>query len=155
AEGPIPGLKGWSFLVGGRRSWVDVWLKPVLKETGAGVTAAPVYYDYQAYVETRPSSRSSFRVGIFGSDDALELLIRDPAEQDPAFGGNLAFRTGFYRIEARYKNDFSDDLKFSSVLSYGEDRVDFGIGTFFFKIRNQVLLNRSELSYRPWAGVTF
>src|SRR5262249_25029542 len=38
AEGPIPGLSGWTFLVGGRRSWVDVWLKPVLTKTGAGVT---------------------------------------------------------------------------------------------------------------------
>jgi TonB family protein len=155
AEGPIPGVPGWSFLVGGRRSWVDVWLKPVLTETGAGVTAAPVYYDYQAFVETHPNSRSSLRFGVFGSDDALELLIRDPAEQDPAFGGNLDLRTGFYRLEARYKNDISDDLKFSSVLSYGQDRFDFGLGTFFFKIRNQILLNRTELSYRPWAGVTF
>ncbi len=154
AEGPT-GIPGVSFLVGGRRSWVDVWLKPVLKETGAGVTAAPVYYDYQVFLETHPTRRSSLRAGLFGSDDSLELLIRDPAEQDPAFGGNLALRTGFYRIETRYQNDISDALKFSTVLSYGQDRVDFGIGTFFFKIRSNGLLDRSELSYRPWAGVTF
>ena len=29
--------------IGGRRSWVDAWLKPVLREAGAGVTTAPVY----------------------------------------------------------------------------------------------------------------
>jgi TonB family protein len=154
AEGPIPGLHGWSFLVGGRRSWIDTWLKPVLKEAGAGVTAAPVYYDYQAFIETHPTSRSSFRAGVFGSDDALELLIRDPFEQDPAFGGNLALRTGFYRIEARYKNEISEDVTFSTVASYGQDRFDFGLGTFYFKIRNNILLDRTELSYRPWAGVT-
>ncbi|MET0591868.1 MAG: TonB family protein, partial [Polyangiaceae bacterium] len=136
AEGPIPFLKGWSFLVGGRRSWVDAWLKPLLTELDAGVTTAPVYYDYQAFIETKPTSRSQFRIGMYGSEDRFEVLIRDPAQQDPAFGGNLALKTGFYRIQARYKNDISDDLKFSTVLSYGLDRFDFGLGTFFFKVRN-------------------
>ena len=153
-EGPVPGIKGWSFLAGARRSWVDTWLKPVLTATGAGVTSAPVYYDYQAFLETRPTSRSTFRVGVFGSGDGLELLIRDPFEQDPAFGGNLAIKTGFYRFEARYTNDISDDLKFKTVLSYGSDRFDFGIGTFFFRISNQSFLNRTELSYRLVSGLT-
>ncbi len=153
AEGPVPLLKGWSFVVAGRRSWVDTWLKPALEATGAGVTAAPVYYDYQAYVETKPTSRSSLRIGAFGSDDRLELLIRDPSQQDPAFGGNLALRTGFYRIEALYKNDISDDLKFSTVLSYGSDSFDFGLGIFFAQARNRIWLNRTELSYRLFPGM--
>jgi hypothetical protein len=141
-------------LVGARRSWVDTWLKPVLKEAGAGVTSAPVYYDYQAFLETKPTSRSSFRIGIFGSDDRFEVLIKDPFEQDPAFGGNLALHTGFYRIEARYTNDISEQVKFATTTSYGGDRVDFGVGTFFFRIRNQLIFNRTELSYKPWSGVT-
>src|SRR5262249_13134794 len=129
AEGPIPGLSGWTFLVGGRRSWVDVWLKPVLTKTGAGVTTAPVYYDYQAFVATKPTSRSSFRVGVFGSDDGLEVLVRDPFENDPAFGGNIAVHTGFYRVEARYENDISDAFKFTTVGSYGYDHFDFSVGS--------------------------
>jgi TonB family protein len=153
-EGPIPFLKGWNFLLGGRRSWIDVWLKPLLVELGAGVTTAPIYYDYQAFIETKPTSRSSFRVGVFGSDDRFEILIRDPAQQDPAFGGNLGLRTGFYRIEARYKNDITDHLKFSTVTAYGLDRFDFGLGTFFFRIRNNDIFNRTELSYRPFGGMT-
>jgi len=154
-EGPIPALKGWNFLVGGRRSWVDVWLKPVLEQTGSGVTSAPVYYDYQAFIETKPTSRSTFRLGAFGSDDKLEVLIRDPAQQDPAFGGNLSFKTGFYRLEALYRNDISDNLKFSTVLSYGNDSLSFGIGNFFFRVNSQALINRTELSYRAVPGLTF
>jgi TonB family protein len=155
AEGPIPGLKGVSFLAGARRSWVDTWLGPALKATGAGVTSAPVYYDYQAFIEAKLTSRSTLRLGAFGSDDGLEVLIKDPFEQDPAFGGNLALHTGFYRLEARYTNDISEQLKFSSTVSYGKDRFDFGLGTFFFRIRNEVLLNRTELSYRPISGLNF
>jgi TonB family protein len=154
AEGPLPFLKGWSFLVGGRRSWVDAWLKPLLTELDAGVTTAPVYYDYQAFIETKPNSRSQFRIGMYGSEDRFEVLIRDPAQQDPAFGGNLALKTGFYRIQARYKNDFTDNLKFTTVASYGVDRFDFGLGTFFFKVRNNDFFNRTELSYTPFRGVT-
>lgn len=154
-EGPLPFLKSWNFMIGGRRSWIDTWLKPVLTELGAGVTSAPVYYDYQAFIETKPTARSSFRLGFFGSDDRFELLIRDPAQQDPAFGGNLSLHTGFYRFEARYKNDISDQLKFQTVLSYGMDNLDFGVGTFFFKVKNNNIFNRTELSYRPFGGVTF
>jgi hypothetical protein len=94
-------------------------------------------------------------VGVFGSDDGFEVLIRDPAQQDPAFGGNLSLKTGFYRIEARYKNDITDELKFSTVTSYGIDRFDFSLGTFFFHIRNHDIFNRTELSYHPFGGVTF
>ncbi|WP_198104575.1 hypothetical protein, partial [Clostridioides difficile] len=69
AEGPIG--KGWNFAVGGRRSYVDVWLKPALTASGAGVTTAPVYYDYQAVLEKDFDSRSSIRFMFFGSDDKL------------------------------------------------------------------------------------
>ena len=44
AEGPI-GKTGWNFAVAGRRSYVDLWLKPALTAAGAGVTTAPGYYD--------------------------------------------------------------------------------------------------------------
>jgi TonB family protein len=153
-EGPLPGLKNWRFLVGGRRSWVDVWLKPVLTATGAGVTSAPVYYDYQAFLETKPTSHSLLRFGVFGSDDGLEVLIRDPAQQDPAFGGNLALHTGFYRFEALYRNDITEALRFSTVLSYGLDRFDFGLGALFFHLKSRGVINRSELSYKPVDGLT-
>ncbi|MDP9000295.1 MAG: TonB family protein, partial [Myxococcota bacterium] len=47
AQGPLLDT-GWTFAIGGRRSWIDATLGPLLKATGAGVTVAPVYYDYQA-----------------------------------------------------------------------------------------------------------
>ena len=39
-QGPLP-AKDWSFAVAGRRSWIDLWLKPVLDSAGSTVTAAP------------------------------------------------------------------------------------------------------------------
>ena len=91
AEGKLPLLDNWRFIVGGRRSWVDTWLGPVLQAAGAGATAAPVYYDYQAFVETNPTPRSTFRAGILGSSDRFEILVKNPSSQDAALGGNLNF----------------------------------------------------------------
>ena len=85
-------MGNWSFAAGGRRSWVDTWLKPVLTSAGAGVTTAPVYYDYQLIAETKPTSTSRLSLRFFGSDDRLKVLITDPIAEDPGFGGNLDVR---------------------------------------------------------------
>jgi hypothetical protein len=100
-QGPIGPSKDWSFAAGGRRSWVDVWLKPTLEASGAGVTTAPVYYDYQLIAEYQPRKDERLSLRFYGSDDRLELVIKDPLAEDPGFvGGNLNFRTGFYRAQA-------------------------------------------------------
>ncbi len=153
AEGPVPWLKGWSFLLGGRRSWVDTWLKPVLTAAGAGVTAAPVYYDYQAFLETKPTSRSQIRLGVFGSDDRFEVLLRDGGD-NPQMTGDLGLHTGFLRFEASYRNQISDALRFSTVTAYGYDLLDFGVGQYYFNLKYPALINRTELAYKLLDGVT-
>src|SRR5438876_11753784 len=97
AEGPI-GKTGWTFAVAGRRSWVDVWLKPVLERTGASVTTAPVYYDYQAVAQKDLDKHSSFRVMLYGSDDRLDVLIKRVNASDPSLGGGVSAHTGFWRL---------------------------------------------------------
>jgi len=154
AEGPVPYAKDWKFIAGVRRSWVDTWLGPVLRGAGASLTAAPVYYDYQVFAETKPTPRSTFRIGMLGSDDRLEILLKDPAEQDPTLGGNLGLRTGFYRFQAIYRNEITDTLRYQGMLGYGEDRVDFGLGSLYFKLRTHPLSHRSELTWKATKGVS-
>ncbi|RYE94867.1 MAG: TonB family protein, partial [Myxococcales bacterium] len=148
AEGPIPFLKNWTFIAGARRSYIDVWLKPVLEQAGSGVTTAPVYYDYQAFAETRPTSRSQFRIGLYGSDDRLEILIKNPSSADPTLGGEIGLHTGFLRVQAEYKHQFTDNLRLSSVLAYGYNTVNFNLGSLYFKLDTKPLTNRTELTYR-------
>lgn len=153
-EGPVPLLKNWNFIAGARRSWIDTWLKPVLVETGAGVTSAPVYYDYQAFIETKPTSRSSFRIGVLGSDDRFEMLLRDVSEEDPLVGGNIGLRTGFWRAQALYRNEISDTLRYQGMVAYGVDTIQFGVGSLYFKVNSGSLTHRSELSARLSRGVS-
>jgi len=153
-EGPVPYVKGWTFAAAVRRSWVDTWLKPVLTEAGASVSAAPVYYDYQFVAETRPSVRSSFRLSFIGSDDRLELLVKDTAEIDPVLTGNLKAHTGFYRVMARYQNDLAEGVSLKSVTAFGQNIIEVGLGSLFMNLNAYPLTNRTELTARVAPGAT-
>jgi hypothetical protein len=151
-QGPIGPLDDWSFAVAGRRSWIDAWITPVLEEAGAGVTSAPVYYDYQAIADYKPSKNQRLSLRAFGSDDRLEIIINDPAASDPALGGNLTFRTGFHRVQAVYEGALSKDVDASAMVSGGSQLVRFSIGNFLFNLDAYPLTTRSELTFKLTRG---
>jgi hypothetical protein len=147
-EGPIGPLKDWSFVASGRRSWVDTWLKPVLDAADAGVTTAPVYYDYQLIAETKPTRQSKLSLRAYGADDRLALIIKNPFAEDPGFSGNVSFGTAFYRFQALYEDRLTPDVKLSSMLSGGKDSLDFSIGSLKFRLVDYPISMRNELSVK-------
>lgn len=159
AEGPllhvksIPFLDGWNFMVAGRRSWVDVWAKPVLESLAASVTAAPVYYDYQAMIEKKWKD-SSFRVTLFGDDDRLALLVTSISSTDPSLAGGISDHMGFWRIQGRYETRLSDTTTLKVTPAYGVDFIDVSLGTNYLHLTEQELTLRGELSQRIVKGVT-
>ena len=120
ARGPVPGLRGWDLPDRRRRSYVDAWIGPLL-EGGVGVRTAPVYYDWQAFVETKPTPRSTFRIGVFGSDDRLSFVFKDASVQDPGMGSSLSTRTRMLRFQTLYRNTISQALSISASASIGTD----------------------------------
>lgn len=142
-EGPIPLLDGWTFIAAARRSYIDAWLGPTLEAAGASVTQAPVYYDYQLFVEHNSASAGRFRVGFFGSDDRLELLVADPAPGEPALSGNVGLSTSFQRLQFLYENDWEKD-SVRSVLALGRDDIGFRLGSLFFLLENWSVNARFE-----------
>lgn len=152
-EGPI-GQSGWRFAVAGRRSWVDVWLKPVLEATGAGVTTAPVYYDYQAVLQRDFSKDSNLRLMFFGSDDRLELLIKQAAASDPSIGGGLGFHTGFWRLQGRYRQRFSPDTELRLMTAVGSDVAEFNLGDNKFTLASYPVTTRVEVAQKLARPVT-
>ncbi len=152
-EGPIPGLHGWTFLAAGRRSYFDAWLGPVLSAAGSSVTEAPVYYDYQFMVAKKPTPSSSFRVSVFGSDDALRLLLDTPSPGQPALTGDFGLHTAFQRLQIRYQNDFKNGDRLNVVVAAGQDELDFGLGSIFFDLDFRSLSGRAEYSKKLGHGV--
>ena len=151
-EGPI-GETGWNFTVAGRRSYVDLWLKPVLEKAGAGVTTAPVYYDYQVMLQKDFDKKNSLRLFFFGSDDRLEILTRTVNGSNPGVGGDITLGTSFYRFQARYLGKLSDDTEVRITAAVGKDAVDFGIGDNFFVLQSYPINPRAELSQKLAPGV--
>lgn len=146
-QGPI--AKGWTFAVAGRRSYIDTWLKPVLEGTGASVTSAPVYYDYQVLVDhsSGPGDRLSLR--FYGSDDRFETIITSPSAGEPGFGGNLRYSTAFTRAQIVYQKELTDRVSLDTQFSIGTDSIDFGLGgNLKFTIKSVPMYLRSEIGYK-------
>jgi TonB family protein len=149
-QGPI--TKNWSFAAAGRYSWFDKWLKPALESAGSSVTSAPVYSDYQLIAEhNTANSRTSIRA--FGSDDRFEVIITDPAAQDPAFGGNLRFGESFYRGQVLNESKLSRSVDLTSMFSVGREQINFSLGIFKFDLDLHPMYWREELAVKAAKGV--
>lgn len=150
-EGPI--AKDWSFIVAGRRSWIDTWIEPVLEEAETSVTRAPVYYDYQGIVDYTPNKRERLSLRVFGSDDRFDLVADEPSAQDPAFGGRVGFGTGFVRAQALYEADLTPELELQAMLAVGYTEIEFTIGNFLFDFDSYPIHQRSEFGWKIAPGV--
>jgi len=142
AEGPIDDKT--RFAVAGRRSWVDVWLKPVLEQAGTGVSTAPVYYDYQVMLERDLSPKTTARLFFFGSDDRLAVTLSSPSATDPGLGGSISGHTGYYRLQGRTQTLLTKDIRWTNMVSYGTDVIDFAIGDLFFSLLLHPIDYRSD-----------
>jgi TonB family protein len=137
---------GWRFTLAGRRSYFDAWLGPVLTATGANVSVAPVYYDYQAILERDLTKRSSLRLALLGSDDRLALLLTSTSSGSPTLTGTVSDHTGFWLSQATYKNRLSDRTDLRLVAGFGQTYVDFNIGSLAFNLSTWNITGRAELS---------
>lgn len=153
AEAPLG--KSTRFLVGGRRSYIDAWIGPVLEASGAvGVRTAPVYYDWQAMIEQDLGASTTGRLVFMGSDDRLALSL-NVAGADPSGTGALRNHTQFYRIQARTETRVSESTRWVNMLSYGQDSSEFSLNTILdLDIVTRPLQARSDLRHKITDGLT-
>ncbi|HVZ31881.1 MAG TPA: TonB family protein [Polyangiaceae bacterium] len=153
-EGPI--TPSTRFLLAGRRSWVDAWLGPALEASGAQVSTAPVYYDYQAMIEHDVSPDTTLRLFAFGSDDRLKLLLTSPDASDPSNGGEQLLHTGFWRVQGRMDTRLSPQTRWRTTLAVGNDTEQFASGDINYRTGIYSLDLRSDLRTRvlDWLAVT-
>ncbi len=151
AEGPAG--KSTRVMVGARRSWVDAWLGPMLRASGAGVTAAPVYYDYQAMVEHDLTPDTTLRLALLGSDDRMELTMKTPTDSDPATGGEMSMNMGFARLHASATSHLNQDITWENTLALGTVREDFVSGPISLDLTSRSVNARSDFRMRLTEGV--
>ncbi len=137
--------KGWSFLVGGRRSYFDLWLGPVL-ERSTGVSTAPRYYDYQVMLKKELGAGHDLRLMFFGSDDRVDVFGANGGEF--TLSGGMRAVVTFWRLQARYQYRMSTKTRVSAVVAVGEDRTSFAYGPTYIDYATVPLSARAELSHR-------
>jgi hypothetical protein len=142
-EGPIDDKT--RFMLGGRRSWLDVWLGPALRSAGVGVTTAPVYYDYQAMVERDVTRNTTARLFFFGSDDRLKLTLNSPDSSDPAVGGDAGLHTAFWRVQGRVDTRPTSAVRWTTTASVGHDKEHTAIGDLNLDVGITTLEGRSDV----------
>jgi TonB family protein len=147
AQGPLFDT-GWRFAVAGRRSYLDLWLGPVLKAAQSSVSVSPVYYDYQAILERDLGKHSVLRFAVFGSDDALAILNTNTSSAEPELAGSLSTHSGFWRAQASFKSHLGENTDFRVVGAIGRDAISFSAGNLNFNLVDYPVTGRVELSQK-------
>ncbi len=148
AEGAI--TRTLSFAVSFRRSYIDAILGAVLSGIEAvSITSLPVYWDYQALLEWRPSPRDRVRLAGFGSDDSLALILNRPNDMAPRFSGSFSTNIGFHSGQLLWDHTFSSRVSQRAVFSIARNQVNFGGGEVFgIDLSFLQFTGRYELSYQ-------
>lgn len=150
-QGPIG--KDWTFAAAGRRSYADAWAGPLLRATGADVTSAPVYYDWQLMANTEPTRSSDLSLRFYGSDDRFEIITRDASAREPGIaGGSILFHTAFMRLQGVYENQLTRDVELRTMLSLGRDSIEFRIAQAEFNLDTLPVGWRSEIGFALFSG---
>jgi TonB family protein len=150
-QGPL--AKRWRFALGARRSWLDAWLGPVLKLADAGVSTAPVYYDWQAIAEHESQRGSKLSLRFYGTDDRVKVLIEEPPDQFPSLGGEIDFGTSFWRAQALYTTELAPGFESVTMLSAGRTRLGFLLGDIEFDLDVYPVQARHEFGWTVARGV--
>jgi len=147
-RGPVPFAKKWAFSVAGRRSHIDAWIGAVMSKD-ASFQTAPVYYDFQAFAETKPTPKSMFRIGVFGSDDRLQMVLKNSIESDPGVGNSIKGELRTMRLMVTYRNQITDALGVNATASVGLDREFQQVGSVSNVDANYIpLILRGDVNYR-------
>ncbi len=138
-----------SVLAAARRSNIDAVLNSAQNSVDLGITAAPVYWDYQSVVAFKPTDRDRIRLLAYGSSDSFKVVFKNPDGGDPAVRGAFGGTSVFHRVQLGYRHRFRGGSEQNTELTYGrsDDNAEFGqIGRVKFAI--DTLQARSE-----WVGV--
>jgi len=138
-EGPIKKDKS-SFLVSGRRTYIDVLAQPFISNESALNGSGYYFYDLNAKVNYRFSDKDRISLsGYFGKD----VFAFNSNASDVLF--NIAWGNGI--ASARWTHLFNDNLFMKTVAShtrydfeFGGEQADFNI-KLFSKIRDYTLKN--------------
>jgi TonB family protein len=132
--------KTLSLTVAARRSTIDAWLPHI---TPNSFQLTPTYWDYQLKLHWKPTSADDLEVFFFGSDDALNVALKQP---DPAASASLDSHTFYHRFLAKYQHRFGKatftvtpwigyDQPLQANGGFGNNQLSFDVTTVAYGLR--------------------
>jgi len=147
-EGPLtPKL---SFAVAARRSWVD---KTLPYFTSSSLQLSPVYWDYQARLSYRPTTRDTIDVFALGSDDRLSVLATSSGMSDTQAASHVYFHRGILNWTRRLQGGgvfaLNSSIGYDVPLDLG---INFGGTATSIDARTLGVSTRAilDVPVRPW-----
>lgn len=145
-EGPIIKDKT-SFMISGRRTYIDVLTRPIIRSQGEGIDGGYYFYDLNAKVNHKFSDRSRlFLSGYFGRD---RFFVKDSysarSAQEPyteTFEAGLGWGNAIGAL--RWNYIFGPRLFSNTTLTYSS--YDFNVGSEFAseRVENGQTVNSSQ-----------
>src|SRR6185369_14226947 len=137
-EGKLAKNLSMAFAV--RRSTLDLWLPHLKLDT---FQATPTYYDYQARLNWRPSTRDELDVFFFGSDDVLTLTNNS---SNPNAVSEVDSHIFYHRAVVRYSHRWARttltitpsvgyDAPFQFNTAFGNTRINIDARTLNYALR--------------------
>jgi TonB family protein len=125
--------------IAGRRSYIDAFITAFTpKDAPVSFAQAPRYYDFQLLASYRPRPEHDLRAFVFGSDDRMKLLFKDPGQLfGPAVNGNdFRTSTSFYRTLLTYKyvpgERIENTFRLAQGRNWSEQKVAQYLANFTF-----------------------
>ena len=116
-----------SVALAAKRSYIDFFFDKLMPED-VGVTAAPVYYDYQLMGTYRPTDKDKLRAMVYGSYDDFKLVLKKPADNDPSIRGGVSQQTGFHRAQFLWKRTWNPNVEHDVTLTTGPFEFATAVG---------------------------
>lgn len=144
AKGPLS--KDTNLAIAARRSYIDAVLGLDVVAQYLPFTLAPAYYDYQVKLDHRISPRTSLTLFLFGTDDRLTALLKDPPAAFPAARGEIETVTSFATLVGVLRHSgegWSSTTTLGATLGGGN--ASFG-ELFRFDLSNREYTLRQDFS---------
>jgi TonB family protein len=127
-ETPVGNKGGIAFAA--RRSYIDLILGELIPDNaGVSLQTAPRYYDFQVLATYRPTPAHDLRAFFIGSDDRLELLLKNPALLDSQLTSNrVGSSTTFYRSLLTYRFVPREGFENKFQVSQGRNWIKLNAG---------------------------
>ncbi len=154
-QGPI-GDDRTSFMVSGRRSYVDVLARPFVRQEEEVDEGGYYFWDVNAKVNHRFSDRNRLYLSFYGGDDRFftELDMDRPGDE-MRYRDALDFDMGWgnYAASARWNHLFSNRLFSNLQLTYSRYGFDISATELQEVYENDELQSREEFGLEYTSGI--